>query len=126
MMTPSEIAKIDAFTERMSMMSPAERERVLAQIEKMQSETERTEASTQQTRAETQIMRGEQPTAQITRSQDDELRSRASEMGLNVPEGVPVMDFLADTAERLAESKDPQARARLQQIYRIVSELQTR
>jgi hypothetical protein len=126
MMTPSEIAKIDAFTERMSMMAPAERERVLAQIEKMQSETERTEASTQQTRAETQIMRGEQPTAQITRSQDDELRSRASEMGLNVPEGVPILDFLVDESRRLAKARDPQSVAKLREIHRIVYELQTR
>lgn len=90
------------------------------------AEIRRAEAQAARQETETGIMRGEQTTAQITRSQEDELRYRASEMGLNVPEGVPVMDFLADTAERLAESNDPQARARLQQIYRIVSELQTR
>jgi hypothetical protein len=150
MMAPAESARVQAVAERIAMLAPAERDRLLAQVEEAGSKAERTRAMTpieaergaavaektaaeaEQIRGESAILRGEQPvasprpTARRAAAEDIELSARAAELGINVPEGVPVLDYLADTAERLAANPTPENRAALQQIYRLVAELQTR
>ena len=150
MMAPAESARVQAVAERIAMLAPAERDRLLAQVEEAGSKAERTRAMTpieaergaaaaektaaeaEQIRGESAILRGEKPvasprpTARRAAAEDIELSARAAELGISVPEGVPVLDYLADTAERLAANPTAENRAALQQIYRLVAELQTR
>lgn len=150
MMAPAEEERMRAYTERLSMLAPAERDRILSQIDEAGAKAERTRAMTpveaqrgeaaaektsaeaERIRSESAIMRGEKPVAEPRPSargaavQDAELSARAAELGINVPEGVPVLDYLADTAKRLSANPTVENRAAIMRIYRLVAELQTR
>jgi hypothetical protein len=92
------------------------------------AEVRRAEATAASKQAEADIMRGAAG-GQAEPSVDDmdrEVRARVGDLGIAIPAGVPALDFLADTAEKLARSADPADKARLQQIVRIVQELTAR
>jgi hypothetical protein len=55
-----------------------------------------------------------------------QLRMQLQDAGIQIPEGVDPMSFLADTAEQLAASTNPTDRARLGIIYRIAAQLRNR